>query len=267
MLMQNRFTPPKCSFCCDGTRPTDPPKQPECGSPRQLCPHCGKEYYDNQYAELALQLYDLEPEKPEIARWLSLSILLVIAFASYLKFTIKVSGNWLYPIILAIVCVICITRLSRELYTRHNWKKHVEKFHNKIVSAFDNVPKSTPEVTDSLARLSDEEYLYYLLEHGVEIPEYFFRRIHCFPDLYRLEDAARKHQATQNYLKTVQKYYELNGQAERYKEFLLLSPECLSLRKQAELHGMSPLDFKTYCQKQLERTETELNELLSENNI
>ena len=199
--MESSFRPPQCAFCCDGTRPTDPTDSPELGSPRRQCPRCGKTYFDNQYAEPALYLYSTKPVKPKFLLWLLGSVFFAVVLFIY---TVVMQGyreNLLSAIILAAALIIYLTRLIRALHARLHWDDFTEKFHQENIMCLQGIRKPPIPLDQSLDRLSQEEYLYYLLSHGTEVPEYFFHRIDCQPDPQRLEEAALQNEAAQNYLK------------------------------------------------------------------
>ena len=259
--MESRFVPPQCSFCCDDTRPTDPTDAPELGSPRRQCPRCGKTYFDNQYAESALYLYNTKPVKPKFLLWLFASVYFAVILFVYFAVMHGHRENWLSALTLVAALIICLVRLYRALHARRHWDEFKEKFRQKNIMCLQGIKKSPIPISQSLDRLSREDYLYYLLSHGTDVPDYFFHRIDCQPDPHRLEEAARQHEATQKYLKTLQTYYDLKAEAERFEHFLSLDSDDIAFRKQAELHNMTPPAFESYCKEQHQDIQHKLNTL------
>lgn len=265
--MQNRFTPPECPYCRDGWLDTGNPKGAKSGTPRRLCEHCGQIYHDNEYREPALSYYFLKPEPPIYKRWVAAAPITALLIF-YILFVFGITeDNAPTLLILAVALIVFSIRMFRGLKDHFHPKEYEDAFQKQKMPYYRGDKKLSQEFSESLQRMSKEEYLYELTACGETIPDYFFHRIGAVPDEAQLADAYALYKARQRKSTLVQIFLELQGEKERHEEFLSLPIESLSLRKQAELHGMSPSDFKTYCQKQLERTEAELNELLSEDDI
>lgn len=262
--MENRFTPPKCSYCQDGWLDTGNPKGAKSGMPRRLCEHCGQIYHDNEYREPALSYYFLKPEPPIYKRWIAAAPITAF-FIIYILCVFGITEENAPTLsILAVALIVFSIRMFRGLKDHFHPNEYEEAFQKQKLPYYRGEKKLSQEFSESLQRMSKEEYLYELISCGEVIPDYFFHRLGTAPDEARLSAAIALYKERQRKSALVHTRLELQGEIERYEEFLSLPAEGLSLRKQAEFHGMSPLDFKNYCQKQLEETREKLNELLSE---
>ena len=136
------------------------------GCPFCTCPNCGRDYFDPDLKEIAIDIYEAKREKPlrEIMATLLVDILLfIVALAS-----INMEGLiGVFPFIFLIV--VFVDPISV-------WKKKEDR-KRKIDYLEGRAEERTPEVVESMNRLSNEGYLEALKANGVRVPRYFYQRL------------------------------------------------------------------------------------------
>ena len=118
-------------------------------------------------------------------------------------------------------------------------KKRAEQFFAKEET------QNSP-VALSLRRLSSPDYLEFLTDHYIEVPDYFFKRIGYVPKLTFAEKIKLKEQKDKADLD------KLKQEQEKFKNaahFLARGPRDKTFQTVAKEAGMTVEEFKAYCQK------------------
>lgn len=127
----------------------------------------------------------------------------------------------------------------------------------RLEERFRNAERLDKELSASLKRLSNEDYLYYLIENEVDVPDYFFHRLGVQKDTERIEKARRQ--------KELQ--YEIKrcrDELEYYEYYLSLGTDDWIFRQQAQSKGMEYMAFENYCREKALFCKEQLSELLKE---
>ncbi len=159
-------TCPNCGKIAERTRTVD--SELLIGSPFRVCPHCGKSYYDSEYNEEGLVIFDNPTGEINIWAivWLLISnIFLVVCIVN------KIWEGFAVALILALIFDYLLIRLI--------WKKtHPEQTMQKTIDYLEGRGKErSASLVASMERLSNRMYLDALKSHGVNVPEYFYCRI------------------------------------------------------------------------------------------
>ena len=163
---------PKCDFMTE-TRRTD-------GSfilydtPYRVCSHCGATYFDPGYHEAGIDVFN--DNGNQISFWGVIGLLMFNGAAvEYITSgLIKAPGRWFYFILLLTLALILDYRFIATVWNRI----HAEEYHQEQIDLIEGRDgEMSDELAESMERLSDRKYLEALRSHGVDVPEYFYKRV------------------------------------------------------------------------------------------
>lgn len=228
----------------------------EYGCPRIVCLRCGKQHFDGFYREKALVEY--QTRAPMWNIWICAAF---VAYSLYFDYTVLQMDPEIIMLETAaaavLLPVISISLLLIALHRREHREEYVSAKEKKLEERFRNAERVDRDLFVSLNRLGNEEYLYYLIDNEVEVPDYFFRRA----GLCRNEERIRKMQRKRE-LQNEKK--RLQDELEYYEYYLSLGTEDRIFRQQAQSKGMEFKTFEDFCRKQVELYRTKLIELHEE---
>ncbi len=147
------------------------------GCPLSRCPYCQEIVYNSYVTEPALAIYEDRGGKPNI--WSVLGTILFNAlFLVLLSDTLRAEK---IPVAAWFVLIFCF---AMAMLYDIGWvrmiriRRNLEEYHQKQVDYLEGRGGEQSErVKESLRRLSRKKYLDELAQHGVDVPEYFYRRI------------------------------------------------------------------------------------------
>lgn len=223
------------------------------GSPRRRCPHCGCCYFDNHFYESALREYDAKAFSPSVLLW---SIVLVASIGSLVMDGNGLAVPTIMNILDSVFAFVSVAMLLCALYIRRNRASLNARCQKKSEQRLD-AHGSDDELGQSLRRLSQEEYLYFLLANDVEIPDYFFRRIGCVRDTARAEKEREHYAEEKRQLEDCMEREAVrkaaNAEREYYEYFLSLDPNGSLFNHHAQSHSMSPERFREHCRSMVDK--------------
>lgn len=223
------------------------------GTPRRRCPHCGCRYFDDHFYESALREYDAKAFSPSALLW---SMVLIASIGSLVMDGNGLTAPTVMNVLDTVFAFVSVAMLLRALYIRRNRASLDARCQKKSEQRLD-AHCSDDELGQSLRRLSQEEYLYFLLANDVEIPEYFFRRIGCVRDTARAEKERERYAEEKRRLeeRVEREAARKAAEAEReyYEYFLSLDPNGSLFRRHAQSHNMSPERFRKHCQSMVDK--------------
>ena len=169
---------PSCGKTADRTRTVD--SEILKGSPFRVCPNCKKTYFDPEYKEMGIVLY--EEKGGELNFWgLIWAILSTVLAVYFLCGVIKegTGGGLLLPLgVFGLVAILFDVRIIKMIKNRSN----SEEFHRKQIDYIEGRTKErTQSLVESMNRLSNKAYLDALRIHGVNVPDYFYERLGEIP--------------------------------------------------------------------------------------
>lgn len=172
----------------------------------------------------------------------------VLAAVAFMK-TIHGEKWWIIiATVFAVFTIISIKAFIRQVQiVTHTIDLVAETEH-----ALDCVDEEQITLLASLARLSKAEYLDYLVDNDIEVPNYFYRRIHYTPAERYVEKHAKKAEKDNSELE------ELLEKQKRYRTaqaFLSKGVHNRNFKNVAEEMHMSPAEFKKYCDNIVENYE------------
>lgn len=214
------------------------------GSPRIVCIHCGKQHFDGFYREKALVEY--RERIPIWSVWLCAAFVVHFLYMDYRMLQLK--PEKLLPetiVFFSLMTVVSIVILFVVLYRRQNRDEYETAKEEKLEERFRNADRLDKELAASLRRLSNEDYLYYLIDNEVEVPDYFFRRAGLCRDEERIRKTRQKREI-QNEKKRLQ------DELEYHEYYLSLGTEDRIFRQQAQSKGMEFKTFEDFCRRQVE---------------
>lgn len=216
----------------------------EYGSPRMVCKNCGKQHFDGFYREKALVEY--RERAPMWNIWLCVAF---VGFVLYLDYSVlRMERSSIMPetaIISILLTLISITLLLVALHRKENRNEYVADREKKLEDRFRNAERLDKELAASLKRMSNEDYLYYLIENEVDVPDYFFHRLGIQKDTERIEKA-RRQKELQHEIK------RCRDELEYHEYYLSLGTDDWIFRQQAQSKGMEYMAFENYCRKKIE---------------
>jgi len=175
------FRCPKCNQITERVTTVD--SELLYGSPFRICPHCQYTYFNPEYKEKALVLVESKGGELTFSGFLWF----VISNAGLLFFiynTIALSKKegfdslMLLPIgLFAILSFLFDYGLIRMI---RNHKHKAEFTKNQIDYIEGRTRERTPEVIESMERLSDRNYLDALKSRGISIHNYFYDRLNKY---------------------------------------------------------------------------------------
>lgn len=247
----------QCSYCHDGTERMPDGSGREYDCPRRNCPRCGREYYDGCFVEPAIHFYELEPERPEILSWLVSSAIAVVV-----EVLLLIRGGLadlpIPTVVFGAITVSLLIKTHRRLYPYLRREEYNRKFHEDRLGYLRGEKALPQSLAQSLKRLSDEEYLYYLIAHGANVPDFFFHRIGLAPDCARVEELDQQRQARAELRARKEKVCRLRDELEYYTELLSHGLDDTAFKTQAKMHGMTPDMFAEHCHSLVGSTRREL---------
>lgn len=249
-----------CDYCNDGTERVLEDNEREFGCPKRLCPRCGKAYYDGGFQEAAIYLYTAEAPLPEFYKWLAASIFM-IGLDLFAAFKLWSNLNAVTIFVFVAATAMVFVRMIRGLHARLHKEEYQRKFHQENLKALQGVKKPSDALAASLERMRSEEYLYYLISHGVEVPDYFFHSIDCVPDISRTTEMKELCKVYTKERKRRERVHELRRRAEYYGEALALGEDSIIFRQQAQSKGMSPEAFEEHCRRMLDECREEIKNI------
>jgi len=261
--------PERCSYCHDGTERQNLTGEYELGSPRQKCPKCGRVYFDAGYEENALHAYKLQPKKSDIFHPLLFFVLIVLPIDVGAIYRMMQDGlNRILLISAVLFTVFGVGRIWVALYPRVFRKKILREYDEERMQILNTTKYISDEFSSSLMRMSDVKYLYYLISHGVEVPEYFFSRIGQTMDQELVEElrAARtaSQKAHEERLEREAKMRELRNELEYCEECLSMDSGTSEFEMLAKMNGMSPRVFRMHCESRTKKLRLEIQDQLTE---
>ena len=163
---------PKCDMRTD-IRITEETDILHDGSPYRVCGTCGATYFDPDYHEYAIDYYNSIGGEIGIAGFLWIiitnGILAYMIFTS-LKTKTIVWGLFLFWSGLTLLSDVGVIRLVRNIMK-------ADEFHQEQIDRLEGRSGAiSDELAASLERVSDRRYLDALRSHGVDVPEYFYKR-------------------------------------------------------------------------------------------
>jgi len=253
----------RCSYCHDGTERENPQGLHEIGNPYRPCPRCGRTYFDAAYEEEAVHLYRMKPEKPRfpfapvIVLCLAILPVNVEIFRQMLE---GVSFYWIRLIVFWGISAFVIFKVYKGL---HPWifrKKYYRKFEESKIPVFSGETFVSDEFSQSLQRMSREEYLYDLIAHGVEVPEFFFRRIGRTVDTERVEELKAERQAHFEGRARKEQLRKVRADLAYYEDCLSMDQESRQFAAMAKAGGLSAGEFRTRCETEARKLRKKLTE-------
>lgn len=221
-------------------------EQPMLGCPRRVCPHCGRDFYDRNYCEDALHYYRTR-RRPVALAW---AVLVVLCYLPKLLAQLIPASSSIFEPMIGALALIAIAYFIWFIITPFQSKKAETRRRRHVEAALDRHDRDDA-LSRSLLRMANEEYLHYLTDHGVAVPEYFFRRlsrqsasVYPTPD-FRQQAAHESWQAEQNRQKAHRK--ALEEEAEYYEYFLSLDPDGRQFLSSAAQARMAPDAFRNHC--------------------
>lgn len=251
----------RCSYCHDGTERENAAGQHEIGCPRRSCPKCGRQYFDAAYEEDALHAYHLKPTMPEIVRPL-LGFLIIAAINIRLipKMLQGLTMPWFALFSWGVASLFVTGRACVYLYPWVFRKRYYRKYEESKIPIFDGTEYISEEFSASLQRVSSQEYLYYLISHGVEVPAFFFHRIGREVDMARVEELKANRRELYERRARKERMKRLREELAYYEECLSIEPTSTEFALLAKAGGMSAGVFRTRCESQAALLRKELAE-------
>lgn len=213
------------------------------GTPRRECPQCKYVYFDGYFLEKALNYNLSYREYTPLSLWVSVTIAVVCL--DILFFMGNPPYRLLPLLIVVALSLACAVMLPLSLY---RWKRSSrgpafspEELERQILAFPHNY-----EIVESARRMADPDYLYFLMENGVDVPEYFFRRMDT---PYPLEEV-RRYKAEKT--RAVNRE-NLRDELEYYEYCLSLGTENPAFRQIATQQNLSPKAFETFCRKSADK--------------
>lgn len=115
----------------------------------------------------------------------------------------------------------------------------------KIDKYFEEELNKDSGISSSLRRLSNPVYLEFLTDNYIEVPPYFFDRIGYVPDISPAEKIKMREKQEKDDLDALKKEQEKFITASHY---LKLGTRNAAFKAVAQKVGMTPDEFKKYCQ-------------------
>ena len=178
MVYHNRtVTCPHCKQVADRTRTVN--SEILKGSPFRVCPHCKATYFDPEYKEMGLVLF--EETGYEINPWslfwfFPFNGMTIFVLYSLFKYNLFSDISYLLlPLgMFGIPAVLIDYGMIRIIKNRI----HSDEFHQSQIDYIEGRTKErTASLVASMNRLSNKGYLDALKSHGVNVPDYFYERL------------------------------------------------------------------------------------------
>lgn len=143
-------------------------------SPYRSCRECGAAYFDPGYHEAAIDAYN--DDGVEINFWWVIALLVLNgASVEYIIHGwIKNIGQLFSFMVLLVPALLLDYGLIQTIRNKLN----AEEYHLEQIDLLEGRGEERPEkLIESMKRLSDRKYLDALRSHGVDVPEYFYKRL------------------------------------------------------------------------------------------
>ena len=154
----------KCPYCNNWTDKSFKTSDIYLGSPVRSCEHCHRYFIDPGREENAIVYYS---GKYRFKGWFTLTFFVILCACMGIGFLKDNSYGGLIPLAIAILITV--------LYVINIIKTAPQKRYENLKRK-ENLIK---DVADSLERLSNPDYLAILLNHNIDVPEWFFERINA----------------------------------------------------------------------------------------
>ena len=166
---------PKCKGVADHANPNRSFKL--YGSPFRVCRKCGATYFDPGYHEEGIDAFNNDGVLiNNVERAIALLVFNGAAAEYFTRGWIKNSGMWLPFVILAVLALLLDYALIKSILNKINAEAYHQKWIDRLEGRYGEMPD---ELAESMERLSDRKYLDALRSHGVDVPEYFYKRLGC----------------------------------------------------------------------------------------
>ena len=166
MVYKTRIT--ACPYCKGNVVRTTKNDRGYDGSPFRHCPNCHRVYFDGAYQEPAIAIY--EDKGGEFNFW----GLLFAVGGTILTVSLLINGIWAPACLIGIFSLIADIALIRLIINRAN----STQYHKRQVDYLEGRRGTiTPEIKESIQRMSSKAYLDDLKSHGVKVPAYFYKRL------------------------------------------------------------------------------------------
>lgn len=228
------------------------------GTPKRVCPSCGKIFFDGFFLEKALNYWVRSRPFPyfPICAAFTFAFLLcdwnhLIANPPATPLQVIVYGGG------TILCLILLP-FSWRRWIRENSKPDFspEELEGRMMASPGNY-----DLVESARRLADPEYLFFLMDNGVEVPDYYFERMDTPPDweqVRRHREELERKERMKNLAVSRETY---QNELEYYEYCLSLGPADPAFRQMASQRGMAPQAFEAYCRRGAEAAREKLAEL------
>ena len=231
---------PNCGKIADRTTTTD--SELLKGSPFRVCPSCGQTYFDSEYKEMGLVLFEEKGGKIGVSSilWTIISNAMVVVFL-YFGFCEHNIRNYILPLV-----VFGILALLFDYGIIRTIKNHAspEKFHQSQIDYIEGRSKErSASVVESMNRLSNKNYLDALLQHGINIPDYFYERIGATKDSSLYTNYVNREDAD------YQELMKAQGRRRASKNLLALGVNSKEFKQAAFDSNMTPEELAEYCKK------------------
>ena len=144
------------------------------GSPYRSCRECGAAYFDPGYHEAAIDAYN--DDGVEINFWWVIALLVLNgASVEYIIHGWITSIRELFSFMVLLVPALL---LDYGLIQTIRNKLNAEEYHQEQIDLIEGRGgEMTEELAESMKRLGDRKYLDALRSHGVDVPEYLYKRL------------------------------------------------------------------------------------------
>lgn len=167
---------PNCGCVADKTRTVD--SQELKGSPFRVCRHCNEVYFDPDYKEAAISIYNDKGGSPNI--WSFIWVVLSNVFAVFFLVQGAKEGfrdlgaGWIAILVFLGLAILFDVGFYRVIRNRI----HANEYHQKSLDTLEGrTGELTGELAASMERMSNKAYLDALVAHGVVVPSYFYERL------------------------------------------------------------------------------------------
>ena len=217
------------------------------GNPYRRCFKCQKDYWDFSYQEDAIYYF---LKNSTCVSWIYALPVLFAAGASAFFIIIGIIGAiyWIsvFGVILFLIFFFPAKKVITDIIGLFNEEKFKQTATQKIDTRFKEEENNDSLLGASLRRLSDSNYLEFLTDNLVEVPDYFFERIGYVPKISPKEKKRIKEEEMNEDLEALKRE---QVKFVRASHFLSKGVNNKDFKAVANKLGMTPSEFKEYCQK------------------
>ena len=178
MYHHRRVTCPKCDLIAERTIGTE-----LFGSPYRVCKHCKGVYFDPEYQEKAMAVFNDKGWTFDI--WLIPAFLVFNGLLLYFIIgSVRAESlpRTTYGMIAFFTVLILSTLIDIGVIRIVLINIHAEEYHKKQIDKLEAGPVEwDDDLAESMKRMSDRGYLDVLRARGVAVPEYFYKRVGSRP--------------------------------------------------------------------------------------